>query len=92
MPDVDAHEFSNVAKLGYESILVVENLETLYIFILLYIAGLITVGIVRLASKGKPYKALAKFLFWNLLFRFYIESYLELAIACFIFFRNAEQS
>lgn len=35
-------------------------------------------------AKSKYVDRMVKFLFWNLLLRFYIESYLELAISCMI--------
>ena len=89
--DVKAHEFSNLAFLGYESTLLIENIETLYLCILFYSLGLLLVYALKFMKNFRIYKWLVRTLLWNLILRFFIESYLELAMSCFINFRNVSE-
>ena len=80
-----------MAFLGYESTLVIENIETLFICILFYSLGLIFIMILRFFKGSSLLNWLIRTLMWNMLLRFFIESYLELAMACFINFKNVSE-
>ena len=80
-----------MASLGYESTLIIENIETLYLCILFYGIALILLYSLRCVKKSKAYRWLVKTLMWNMLLRFFIEGYLELSMACFINFKNVSE-
>lgn len=79
-----------MSDIGYEADLTVENLQTLYLLILLYLIMLLIFGVTFALKVYKPEKYTKAFLklqgklFWNFLFRFTLESYLEMAICCLI--------
>ena len=81
-------EESNLAGIGYESIDIVGNLETLYLVILYFLFLLISLVLLWLLRKvkyvNKLYYKLKNFLLWGPIIRLFQEGYLEFAVVCFI--------
>ena len=89
----------NLAEIGYESYLAVDNMQTLFVMIQGYVILTIVYLLFKLLKKlmhklqrqgiiartvVRSFNWLMAFLFWNVPFRFMLEGYLELAVGCFI--------
>ena len=69
----------------------IENLETLYCFIALWVVLLIGFIILWIITRkyckkslSRPYNWVKDYLFWDVTFRFLLEGYLEFGIVCLI--------
>lgn len=88
------HQVQNIYNVGYQSVLLIDNMETLWVYLEAYIIGLLIMTFcwlyIYLFKQKLPNRVVRLFnylrglLCWNFILRFFLEGYLELSIGCMI--------